>query len=238
MSHEHAEMIQGMKTSTHWVGAQRDVVLLAVQGFIDTTTCKELAKQVRALMDQAHLHIIVDLGGVSYISSAGWGVFVGEIKNIRERGGDLKIVQMTSEVIEVFEMLEFNRILNHYETIEEAVDEFDIVRGIDITQVIPPKPGSDYQKTSHYPAPLHSVKKKTPRDAVISSAMTYEDLPLVEKVKQIVIDNPSRNTRAIQQQLRLEKYGLMRVNWFRVRKVLKELNLDTKDKRFRFYRSR
>jgi len=239
MTAKHPDMhVQGMKTATYWVGTQRDVALVTVQGYVDTTTCKELARQIRALMDQGHLLIIVDLGGVSYISSAGWGVFVGEIKNIREKGGDLKIVQMTAEVIEVFEMLEFNRILNHYETIEEAIDEFDLIRGIDIAQPQSSGQTATAKLPDHYPAPISSGGKKVSSEARISASITPAEFPLVEKIKRIVVENPKGGVRSIRLKLRSETYGFSRVGWFRVRKILKELNLETRDKRFRFYRSR
>ena len=231
--------VQGMKTSTHWVGANRDIILLTVIGYVDTTTCKDLARQIREFMDENHLQIVVDLGGVSYISSAGWGVFVGEIKNIRERGGDLKIVQMTAEVIEVFEMLEFNRILNHYETIEEAIDEFDIIRGIDITRAEPaPQGAAPVERAERYPAPVRSGGERGGRKSAGPSPIAPSEFPLVEKIKRIAIDNPMGGTRSIQRALNTETYGFSRVGWFRIRKLLKELNLETKDKRYRYYRSR
>ena len=231
--------VQGMKTSVHWVGANRDIILLTVIGYVDTTTCKELAKQIRGFMDDNHLQLVVDLGGVSYISSAGWGVFVGEIKNIRERGGDLKIVQMTPEVIEVFEMLEFNRILNHYETIEEAVDEFDIIRGIDITRVKPvPQGAVPQERAEKYPAPVRMAGDKSMKKTSGNIAISPSEFPLVEKIKRIVIENPLGGTQSIQRTLRTETYGFTKVGWFQIRKLLKELNLETRDKRYRYYRSR
>ena len=127
--------MQGIKIALNYVGARMDIALLTIIGYVDTTTCHELTKTIQDLIKQNFFQIIADLGGVTYVSSAGWGVFVGEIKNIRDRGGDLKIVQMSPEVFEVFEMLEFNKVLNYYDSIEEAIDEFDIIRGIDITRI-------------------------------------------------------------------------------------------------------
>ncbi|MCK5146643.1 STAS domain-containing protein [bacterium] len=230
--------IQGMKTSLHYIGVRHDVALLTVIGYVDTTTCKELAHQVRELMDQNYLQIVVDLGGVGYISSAGWGVFVGEIKNIRERGGDLKIVQMTAEVIEVFEMLEFNRILNHYETIEEALNEFDIIRGLDICVSKPAAEGRVSPIVEQYPTSIGTRKRGRSRDAVVSARIEKSELPIVEKIKQIVVEAPPDGAMSIRAKLRTDTYGHVNVSWFTVRKILKDLNLETKVKRFRFYRSR
>jgi anti-sigma B factor antagonist len=66
----------------------------------------------------------VDLSGVTYISSAGWGIFIGEIKEIRNRGGDLKLAGMVGDVFEVFQLLEFQTILEAYPSADQATDAF------------------------------------------------------------------------------------------------------------------
>ena len=233
--------MQGIKISVNYVGARLDIALITILGYVDTTTCRELTKVIQDLTEQKHYQIIADLGGVTYVSSAGWGVFVGEIKNIRERGGDLKIVQMTSEVFEVFEMLEFDRILNYYDSIEEAIDEFDILRGIDITKVHDAPEKLKKSKTNvqypQYPVAAGGQSKR-PDEYDSQSPISLKDFPLVEKIKRIVIENPFLGVNGIRRELNTEKYGFVRVGWFRMRSLLKKLNLESKEKRYRFYRSR
>ena len=234
--------MQGIKLSVCNVGARRDIVLITIIGYVDTATCNELIIIIQDHMKQNHYQIIADLGGVSYISSAGWGVFVGEIKNIRDKGGDLKIVQMTSEVFEVFEMLEFNRILNFYDTLEEAIDEFDIIRGIDITKVEELKSNAQKQPIAitKYPgASLGAGSKKWKSGGRHSApAITPQEFALVEKIKLIVIEQPLKGAGYIRKRLRNEKYGNTKLGWVKIRSILKDLNLENKEKRFRFYRSR
>ena len=232
-------MIQGIKIQTHFVGAHMDIVLVTVLGYVDTTTCQELTKEIRALIEQEYHQIIADLGGVSYISSAGWGVFVGEIKNVRDRGGDIKIVQMSTEVFEVFEMLEFNRILNYYHTIEEAIDEFDVMRGIDITK--PTKEAKQKKAPVEYPGShirMETTKKSSKKTEDSRPSIPVKDFPLVEKIKMIVVENPLLNVREMRKVINSEKYGNVRIGGFKMRSMLRKLNLESKDKRYRFYRSR
>jgi anti-sigma B factor antagonist len=234
--------MQGIKVSITYVGTRLDIALISIIGYVDTTTCQELAKVIQNLTTQKRYQIIADLGGVSYISSAGWGVFVGEIKYIRDQGGDLKIVQMNSEVFEVFEMLEFNRILNYYDSLEEAIDEFDIIRGIDITKM--DKEAKQVQENGtpplHYPRPSIAAQssKRTGGALTPEKQVVLKDLPLMEKIKKIVIENPFLTTSNICRELKAKKYGSVRLSWFRARSILKQLNLENKDKRYRFYRSR
>lgn len=101
-----------------------EISVVSVKGFIDTTTSSELEESIKRLLQKNRFDIIVDLGGVDYISSAGWGIFISEIKKIRENGGDLKLAAMMSDVYEVFELLEFQTILESYDTLNEAVLSF------------------------------------------------------------------------------------------------------------------
>ena len=101
-----------------------DISVISVGGFIDTTTSSELEESLKRLLKQGQFNIVVDLGSVNYISSAGWGIFISEIKEIRENGGDLKLAAMSGDVYEVFELLEFQTILESFDSIGEAVDSF------------------------------------------------------------------------------------------------------------------
>ena len=103
--------MQGIELALNKIGARGDIVLIKIKGYIDTSTSSEVSTKLNKIINEGMCQLIIDMGGVNYVSSAGWGVFVGEIRTIRENSGDLKIVQMTPDVCEVFEMLEFNRIL-------------------------------------------------------------------------------------------------------------------------------
>ena len=102
----------------------QSVSIISVRGFVDTTTSAELEESLKRLLRKGRYDIVIDLGGVNYISSAGWGIFISEIKEIRENGGDLKLAAMIGDVYEVFELLEFQTILESYDTVEEAIRSF------------------------------------------------------------------------------------------------------------------
>ncbi|UCH82580.1 MAG: STAS domain-containing protein [Candidatus Latescibacterota bacterium] len=100
------------------------VTILKVSGYLDTTTAGELETALYGLLKKDSYKIVIDLSGVTYISSAGWGIFIGEIKDIRNHGGDLKLAGMVGDVFEVFQLLEFQSILEAYPTTDEAVGAF------------------------------------------------------------------------------------------------------------------
>jgi len=111
-----------------------DVSVISVKGYVDTTTSAELEESLKRLLKKGRYNIVIDLEGVNYISSAGWGIFISEIKEIRENGGDLKLAAMIGDVYEVFELLEFQTILESYDTVEEAVRSFNKEGLVDVEQ--------------------------------------------------------------------------------------------------------
>ncbi len=116
--------VHGIVVSVVSAKDSSDVTILKVSGYLDTTTASELETSLHALLKKDLCKIVVDLSGVTYISSAGWGIFIGEIKDIRNRGGDLKLAGMVGDVFEVFQLLEFQTILEAYPSAEEAVESF------------------------------------------------------------------------------------------------------------------
>lgn len=101
-----------------------DISVISVNGYIDTTTASELEESLKRLLGKGRYNIVIDLSGVNYISSAGWGIFISEIKKIRENGGDLKLASMVADVYEVFELLEFQTILESFDSVDEAVASY------------------------------------------------------------------------------------------------------------------
>jgi anti-sigma B factor antagonist len=116
--------VDGIVVSVISAKSNRDISVLKVSGYLDTTTASELEASLSSLLQSHRYKVVVDLSGVTYISSAGWGIFIGEIKKIRGHGGDLKLSGMIPDVYEVFLLLEFQTILESYRTTEEAVEAF------------------------------------------------------------------------------------------------------------------
>ena len=119
--------MEGIQVSTEVAGSRNQISIIKVGGYIDTTTSSELERALDSLLKQGRFFLIVDLGNVDYISSAGWGIFISEIKSIRENGGDLKLVRMVPDVYEIFELLEFHHILDVYDTVDEAINKFEVL---------------------------------------------------------------------------------------------------------------
>ncbi len=103
-----------------------DVVVLKLSGLIDSGTSQLMEDKFNALISKGNVKIVADLLEVDYISSAGWGIFVGEIKGVRRENGDIKLAGMRPDVREVFDLLEFNALLTPYANRDEALAAFNV----------------------------------------------------------------------------------------------------------------
>lgn len=121
--------VHGIVVNVIAASARDDISIVKVNGYLDTTTAAELEEALYNLLQKENYRIVVDLSDTTYISSAGWGIFIGEIKEIRNRGGDLKLAGMNGDVFEVFQLLEFQSILNAHDTADEARIAFATVTG-------------------------------------------------------------------------------------------------------------
>ncbi|HVP06636.1 MAG TPA: STAS domain-containing protein [Candidatus Acidoferrum sp.] len=100
---------------------------IRVDGVIDTLTAGELEEVIDSLLKRGRFRIIIDLAGVDYISSAGWGIFISHIKEVRLNEGDIKLAGMISNVQEIYQLLEFDNVLQSFPSVDEARTLFDRV---------------------------------------------------------------------------------------------------------------
>ena len=101
-------------------GQDRSVSEVRIDGVIDTLTASELEEVIDSLLKRQRYKIIIDLAGVDYISSAGWGIFISHIRDVRTNGGDITLANMIPNVYEIYELLEFDNVLPAYPSIDAA----------------------------------------------------------------------------------------------------------------------
>jgi anti-sigma B factor antagonist len=124
MQHVQEDSMPDIQVEVSYVGDGKNIAVISASGFIDTTTAPELEKKLEEQLALNKYKIIVNLENIDYVSSAGWGVFVSEIREIRENNGDLVLVNMSPDVYDVYELMEFSSILKSFDSLNEAVASF------------------------------------------------------------------------------------------------------------------
>jgi anti-sigma B factor antagonist len=240
--------MEGIQVSTEVRGNQNQISVIKVGGFIDTTTSSEVERALNSLLKQNRYNIIIDLGNVDYISSAGWGIFISEIKSIREQSGDLKLVRMIPDVYEIFELLEFHHILDVYDSVEEAVDKFEespeqigtvsVTPQYQTTSVGSSQPDNSYMaQQQDYSTVEMDDQGEEPEAAGLSSnkdEVSEHSMEIEDKIKHIISRDPNIGAYKINKILNTRRYGYTKVGWFGVRSILNNLGLNSRKNRKEF----
>ncbi|MBY0505632.1 MAG: STAS domain-containing protein [Bryobacteraceae bacterium] len=100
------------------------VVLLALDGYLDAHTAPQFEKAIQEEHTAGRNRIAVDCQKLTYISSAGLGVFMSFIEEIRAAGGDIKLAGVVPKVYQVFEVLGFPALFDMVSTVDDAMSHF------------------------------------------------------------------------------------------------------------------
>lgn len=105
------------------VEKRNDVGVIKCAGQIDYNA-DDFKKAVNGFLQTGTVKIVVDFSDTAFISSTGWGTIIGNLKEIRSGGGDIKLAAMSADVRKVYDLLEFYELVKSCETVEDAVKSF------------------------------------------------------------------------------------------------------------------
>ena len=92
-----------------------DVHVVTLRGEIDAFTAPSLRGDLRHLVEETGaLVVVVDLEGVTFLDSSALGALVGVFRRLRERNGQLRIVQPRTAAARIFELTGLDAVLDLY----------------------------------------------------------------------------------------------------------------------------
>jgi anti-anti-sigma factor len=100
------------------------VTLLEVEGRVDSMNANQLGSVLDEQIDDGDIHIVLDLSGVEYMSSAGLREIVSALKKVKRSRGDVRIAQPTPRVREILEMAGLDTIIQIYDSQVDAVGSY------------------------------------------------------------------------------------------------------------------
>jgi anti-sigma B factor antagonist len=228
-----------IQVDVEYKGKDDEIAIISARGFIDTTTAPDLEKKLEEQLALNKYKIIVNLESIDYVSSAGWGVFVSEIREIRENNGDLVLVNMSSDVFDVYELMEFSSILKSFESIEDAILSLSGKGSVKETRrPLKPQATAQEQEKRFTSPPPATEKKEDPAPSPASAKPAGSEIEspastdLGKKIISVIVDNPYYDLKEIIKALREPQYGGLKVGGGAVKKELKEMDLLDRQKRF------
>lgn len=103
---------------------QDGVCVISLEGFLDAHTAPQFEQMVQTEVQNGQYRLLVDCASFTYISSAGLGVFMSFVEEIRDRNGDIKICGLVPKVRHTFEILGFQDIFDLLDDVPAGLKRF------------------------------------------------------------------------------------------------------------------
>ena len=121
-SARHARSGMSMKMETQQIGT---VTVVRVKGKITIGEGDvKLREAIEALINQDHKHVLVDLGNVSFMDSSGVGELVGCYTTVMNRGGKLKLLNLTKKIHDLLQVTQLITVFDTYTDEAKALQSF------------------------------------------------------------------------------------------------------------------
>jgi anti-sigma B factor antagonist len=104
-----------------------DVAIVTINGDITLNQGGDvlLKDKIHSLLQQGHKKLLLDLGGVSYVDSAGLGQLV-QVRTTAQNGGAvLKLVNVTKRLKDLLVVTKLVTVFDSYESESAALASFD-----------------------------------------------------------------------------------------------------------------
>ncbi len=224
--------MDNIKISVSESGRDDSISIIRVDGVIDTLTATHLEEVLDRILKRERFNIVLDLAGVDYISSAGWGIFISRIREIRENKGDIKLANMVPNVHEIYELLEFDNVLSAFENLNAAKDAFAGVAGDSLKKKDP----IVAVRTVVEELPALTGLQSAPKPGTTAGRMPVQGRSEAEEiVMRAIRDDPFYTISELCLVLEETAPG-HRLGWWGVFRLLKKNRLVSRRARFRFAR--
>ncbi len=116
-----------MRISERMIG---NVVIVDVSGKITLGDMgdAQLKDKMRSLVQQGHKNVLLNLGDVPYVDSAGLGEIVQAYATVNKNGGSLKLVNTTKRIKDLLSITKLLTVFDTFDSEAEAVTSFSAPR--------------------------------------------------------------------------------------------------------------
>ncbi|MEP6761120.1 MAG: STAS domain-containing protein [Sporichthyaceae bacterium] len=95
--------------------------VVTVAGDVDLDTAGSLSDEVATATHEETPHLVIDLGGVTFLDSSGLKVLVATNKRTEQAGGSMVLVAVPRVVMRVLTVTALDRVFAIYDTVDDVV---------------------------------------------------------------------------------------------------------------------
>ena len=101
------------------------ITLIALSGQLDAHTAPEFERFLEErVRNEKKAKLILDFSKLEYISSAGLGVLMGLIEEVRSQSGDMKLIKVPEKIYHVLDLLGFPIVFEVLPQLDDALSSF------------------------------------------------------------------------------------------------------------------
>jgi anti-sigma B factor antagonist len=104
-----------------YTSKEKESLVMEVQGRLDAVTSGKLEEEGQSWIDRGEKALVMDLGGVDYISSAGLRAILILARKLNGSGGQIRFCCLKGMVQEVFSISGFNSLFPVFPSLTEAL---------------------------------------------------------------------------------------------------------------------
>jgi anti-sigma B factor antagonist len=105
------------------------ITLIELSGQLDAHTAPEFERFLEErVRKERKSKLVLDFSNLEYISSAGLGVLMGLIEEVRSQSGDMKLVKVPEKIYHVLDLLGFPIVFEILPQLEDALGAFAKVK--------------------------------------------------------------------------------------------------------------
>ena len=82
-------------------------------------------KLIHDLVEKGRVKVLVDLAGVTYIDSSGVGMMAAKLKTVRDKGGDIRLMNLTSRGQRLLSLLKLRSTFETFDDETLALRSFE-----------------------------------------------------------------------------------------------------------------
>lgn len=100
--------------------------VLDLVGEIDVYTAPQFKEAVNSMLAAGHKHLIINMAGVTYMDSSGFGALLSATKRLRPQGGTVNLVQCNSAIDRILRITRLNTVFATFDSVDAAVEAVSV----------------------------------------------------------------------------------------------------------------
>ena len=102
-----------------------DIAVLSLKGnLMGEPDTMDVRDKVYSLLQDGVKNVVLDMGKVKWINSSGLGTLIAAMTSVKNKGGELKLANITDKVESLFMITQLIKVFKTYEDVDRAIASY------------------------------------------------------------------------------------------------------------------